>query len=65
MRDVAARAQVSFKTVSRVVNEEGGVSPLLERRVRQAIHDLDFRPNAGARILRRSDHRTATIGLLL
>ena len=65
MRDVAARAQVSFKTVSRVVNEEGGVSPLLERRVRQAIEDLDFRPNAGARILRRSDHRTATIGLLL
>jgi LacI family transcriptional regulator len=33
--------------------------------VRQAIEDLDFRPNAGARILRRSDHRTATIGLLL
>ena len=28
MRDVAARAQVSFKTVSRVVNEEGGVSPV-------------------------------------
>ena len=65
MRDVAAAAEVSFKTVSRVVNEEGGVSPLLERRVRQAIEDLDFRPNAGARILRRSDHRTATIGLLL
>src|SRR3954468_13899235 len=65
MRDVAARAEVSFKTVSPVVNEEGGVSPLLERRVRQAIEDLDFRPNVGARILRRSDHRTATIGLLL
>jgi LacI family transcriptional regulator len=65
MRDVAARAQVSFKTVSRVVNDEGGVSPQLERRVRQAIEALDFRPNAGARILRRSDHRTATIGLLL
>lgn len=65
MRDVAARAEVSFKTVSRVVNEEGGVSPQLEHRVRRAIDDLNFRPNAGARILRRSDHRTATIGLLL
>jgi LacI family transcriptional regulator len=65
MRDVAERAQVSFKTVSRVVNDEGGVSPQLEQRVRQAIEALDFRPNAGARILRRSDHRTATIGLLL
>ena len=65
MRDVAARAEVSFKTVSRVVNDEGGVSPQLEQRVRRAIEDLDFRPNVGARILRRSDHRTATIGLLL
>jgi LacI family transcriptional regulator len=65
MRDVAARAQVSFKTVSRVVNDEGGVSPLLERRVRKAIEELDFRPNVGARILRRSDRRTASIGLLL
>jgi LacI family transcriptional regulator len=65
MRDVAARAQVSFKTVSRVVNDEGGVSPALERRVRKAIDELDFRPNVGARILRRSDRRTASIGLLL
>lgn len=65
MRDVAQRARVSFKTVSRVVNEEGGVSPVLERRVRRAIDELDFRPNVGARILRRSDRRTASIGLLL
>jgi LacI family transcriptional regulator len=65
MRDVAARAQVSFKTVSRVVNNEGGVSPQLEQRVREAIEELDFRPNVGARILRRSDRRTASIGLLL
>ncbi len=65
MRDVAARARVSFKTVSRVVNEEPGVSPALAHRVRLAIDELDFRPNAGARILRRSDRRTASIALLL
>ncbi|MEJ3656133.1 LacI family DNA-binding transcriptional regulator [Actinomycetes bacterium KLBMP 9759] len=65
MRDVAARAEVSFKTVSRVVNAEGGVSPQLEWRVRKAIDELDFRPNTGARNLRRSDNRTAAIGLLL
>jgi LacI family transcriptional regulator len=65
MRDVAERAGVSLKTVSRVVNDEGGVSPALLRRVRQAIDELDFRPNVGARILRRSDHRTASVGLLL
>jgi LacI family transcriptional regulator len=65
MRDVAARAEVSFKTVSRVVNGEAGVSPALAERVRLAIDELDFRPNAGARILRRSDSRTAAIALLL
>lgn len=65
MRDVAAHAQVSFKTVSRVVNGEAGVSPLLTERVRRAIDELGFRPNAGARHLRRADQRTASIALLL
>jgi LacI family transcriptional regulator len=65
IRDVAARAGVSFKTVSRVVNDEPGVSPLLVQRVRRALEDLDYRPNVGARILRRTDSRTASIGLLL
>ena len=45
---VAARAGVSVKTVSRVVNDEPGVSSSLVERVRGAIEDLDFRPNAGA-----------------
>ncbi|HTK62994.1 MAG TPA: LacI family DNA-binding transcriptional regulator [Pseudonocardia sp.] len=65
MRDVAARAEVSFKTVSRVVNGEGGVSPALAERVRRAVEELEFRPNAGARTLRRSDSRSAAIALLL
>jgi LacI family transcriptional regulator len=65
MRDVAALAQVSLKTVSRVVNEEPGVSPDLTRRVRRAVEALDFRPNVGARTLRRADNRTAAIALLL
>lgn len=65
LRDVAARAQVSFKTVSRVVNNEAGVSAALVQRVRTAIDELDFRPNAGARTLRRSDSRTGAIALLL
>ena len=48
MRDVAARARVSLKTVSRVVNGEPGVLPTLTVRVREAIEELDFRPNVGA-----------------
>jgi LacI family transcriptional regulator len=65
MRDVAALAGVSFKTVSRVVNNESGVSTTLEHRVRDAIAQLDFRPNVGARSLRQAGGRTATVGLLL
>jgi LacI family transcriptional regulator len=65
MRDVAARAGVSLKTVSRVVNEEAGVSAALIGRVRQAVDELGFHPNVGARVLRRGDTRTASIGLLL
>jgi LacI family transcriptional regulator len=65
MRDVARRAGTSFKTVSRVVNDEGGVSAELEARVRAAVDELGFRPHVGARSLRRTDRRTATIGLLL
>lgn len=65
MRDVAALAGVSLKTVSRVVNGEPGVSSTLSRRVRDAVDELDFRPNIGARSLRRTGGRTATVGLLL
>lgn len=65
MRDVAARAGVSLKTVSRVVNDEPGVSPAMTERVQQAARELGFRLNLGARSLRRSDGRTGTIGLLL
>lgn len=65
LRDVAALAGVSFKTVSRVVNEEPGVSAEVAQRVRLAADTLGYRPNAAATALRRADHRTATFGVLL
>ncbi len=65
MKHVAALAGVSLKTVSRVVNSEGGVSPVLTERVETACRQLHFHPNLGARSLRRADGRTATIGLVL
>ena len=65
MRDVAALAGVSLKTVSRVVNHEAGVSPELAARVGRAAEQLDYRPNLTASNLRRADQRTATIGLLV
>ncbi|WP_309052571.1 LacI family DNA-binding transcriptional regulator [Streptomyces sp.] len=63
MKDVAARAGVGLKTVSRVVNGEPGVTPDTERRVREAIEALGFRRNDSARVLRKG--RTATVGLVL
>ncbi|MFD7883492.1 LacI family DNA-binding transcriptional regulator [Streptomyces bauhiniae] len=63
MKDVAARAGVGLKTVSRVVNGEPGVTPDTERRVREAIEALGFRRNDSARVLRKG--RTASIGLVL
>jgi LacI family transcriptional regulator len=65
MRDVAALAGVSLKTVSRVVNREAGVSEELVARVSRAAEQLDYRPNLTASNLRRADQRTGTIGLLV
>ncbi|MEV7616246.1 LacI family DNA-binding transcriptional regulator [Streptomyces sp. NPDC089799] len=63
MKDVASRAGVGLKTVSRVVNGEPGVTTETERRVQEAIEALGFRRNDSARVLRKG--RTATVGLVL
>lgn len=51
IRDVAARAGVAVKTVSRVLNGHPYVSADTKRRVEEAMRDLDFRPSIAARIL--------------
>jgi LacI family transcriptional regulator len=65
MRDVAALAGVSLKTVSRVVNGEPTVAAPLAARVRKAATTLDYRPNLTARSLRSTGGRTRSIGVLL
>jgi LacI family transcriptional regulator len=65
MNDVAKIARVSLKTVSRVVNNEENVSPVLVAQVRSAIALLNYSPDIGASTLRRSDRRTEMIALLL
>mgnify|MGYP002780601761 CR=1 FL=1 len=51
IRDVAARAGVAVKTVSRVLNGHPYVSDALRAKVEQAMAELDFRPSVAARIL--------------
>ncbi|MEV0849815.1 LacI family DNA-binding transcriptional regulator [Streptomyces sp. NPDC049954] len=63
MKDVAALAGVSPKTVSNVINEFVHVTPATRERVLDAIRVLDYRPNSSARNLRRG--RTGMVGLVV
>lgn len=49
--DVAARAEVSIKTVSRVMNNEPNVRPAMRERVLEAAGALGYAPNLSARSL--------------
>jgi LacI family transcriptional regulator len=64
MRDVAAHAGVSFKTVSRVVNDEPGVALATREKVERSVAALRFERNDLARSLR-PGHRTHTLGLVI
>ncbi|HLV36407.1 MAG TPA: LacI family DNA-binding transcriptional regulator [Spirillospora sp.] len=61
--DVAARASVSIKTVSRVINNEPYVGEATRQRVLKAIQELNYHPNRAARSLASS--RSRIIGLLI
>jgi LacI family transcriptional regulator len=65
MRDVAALAGVSLKTVSRVINGLPTVDPELTDQVRRAAALLNYKPNLVASSLRRRDGRSMMIGLML
>ena len=60
--DVAERAGVSIKTVSRVVNREPNVRDSTRERVQQAIADLSYQPDHSARNL--ASRRAHLIGLV-
>lgn len=51
IHDVAALAEVSIKTVSRVMNDEPSVRPDTRRRVREAMAALNYQPSLPARSL--------------
>jgi DNA-binding LacI/PurR family transcriptional regulator len=59
LKDVAARAGVSIKTVSNVVNDRPYVTEQTRLKVLSAVEELRYRPNASARSL-----RNAKVGVL-
>ncbi|MFI2363362.1 LacI family DNA-binding transcriptional regulator [Promicromonospora sp. NPDC019610] len=63
MKEVATRAGVSLKTVSRVVNREPHIRPETMARVEAAIAELGWIPNPSARNLRTG--RTGNIGIVV
>lgn len=63
IRDVAAIAEVSAATVSRVLNADDRVAPELRMRVQAAVERLGYRPNSQARSLR--TQATRVIGLII
>jgi DNA-binding LacI/PurR family transcriptional regulator len=63
IKDVAKRAGVAPSTVSRVLAGSSRISPETHERVREAMRELNYHPNAIARSLARRS--TATIGLMI
>jgi len=63
MRQVAERAGVSAKSVSRVINNDRYVSADVRRRVEQAVAELSYVPNELARTFRSG--RDAAIGVAI
>jgi LacI family transcriptional regulator len=62
IKDVAALAKVSLKTVSRVINDEASVKASTRARVLKVIEELAYRPDQSARSLRGA--RSYAIGLV-
>lgn len=59
--DVAERANVSVATVSRVINDQGGVKKSTEEKIVKAIKDLNYVRSAVARSMVRKETKTISI----
>jgi DNA-binding LacI/PurR family transcriptional regulator len=63
LADIAAHAEVTSMTVSRVINGNGYVHPETRERVLRVARDMNYRRNGLARGLKRQ--RTETIGMVI
>lgn len=63
LRDIARAADVSYQTVSLVLNDKPGVSLETRKRVRKLIDELGYRPNRVAQML--STNRSRMLELIL
>ncbi|HEX2906013.1 MAG TPA: LacI family DNA-binding transcriptional regulator [Phototrophicaceae bacterium] len=63
IRDIAKVANVSYQTVSLVMNDKPGVSAATRRRIQQVMDELDYHPNKVARML--TTNRSHTLELFV
>ena len=64
LRDVAREANVSYQTVSRVINNDLHVSTVTRSQVLQAIDTLGFRPNRAAQIMQTEKSHTLEVVMM-
>jgi LacI family transcriptional regulator len=63
IRDIAKLANVSYQTVSLVINDKPGVSEKTRKRIMRLMEELDYRPNRAAQML--TTNRSNTIELFI
>jgi LacI family transcriptional regulator len=63
IRDIAKLADVSYQTVSLVINQKPGVSDATRKRIVKLMEELDFHPNRAAQML--TTHRSNTLELII
>jgi LacI family transcriptional regulator len=63
LHDIARIAGVSAQTVSRVLNDQKGVSEETRKRIQQIIDEMNYQPNIAARVL--NSQRTFLLEVIL
>jgi DNA-binding LacI/PurR family transcriptional regulator len=63
IRDIAKASDVSYQTVSRVINDSTGVSDKTRQRVLRVMQDLNYQPNRAAQML--TTNRSFTLEALI
>ena len=63
IRDIARLADVSYQTVSLVINDKPGVSEKTRKKILRLMEELDYRPNRAAQML--TTNRSKTLEMLI
>ncbi len=63
IRDIAKLANVSYQTISLVMNGKPGVSDKTRKRILRLMEEMDYRPNRAAQML--TTHRSRTLELIV